>query len=94
MMRWLARGEAQLPGDESWLSVGETARAAAMRFSKRRTEFLVARWSAKESITRLSGAAFTLAVPATSISSTPHPRSGRLIRSRRCIRAAWRCGIT
>jgi 4'-phosphopantetheinyl transferase len=53
MMRWLARGEPDLPGDESWLSAGEAARAAAMRFTKRRTEFLVARWSAKEAITRL-----------------------------------------
>ncbi|HEU5158422.1 MAG TPA: 4'-phosphopantetheinyl transferase superfamily protein [Streptosporangiaceae bacterium] len=52
-MRWLARGEPHLPrGDDSWLSPAEAARAAAMRFTKRRTEFLVARWSAKEAIAR------------------------------------------
>ncbi len=54
-MKWLARGETHLPGDDSWLSAAETARAAGMRFTKRRTEFLVARWSAKEAITRLLG---------------------------------------
>lgn len=54
-MKWLARGEAGLPAGESWLSPAETARTAGMRFTKRRTEFLVARWAAKEAIGRLAG---------------------------------------
>jgi 4'-phosphopantetheinyl transferase len=54
-MKWLARGEPQLPRDASWLSPAEGRRAAGMRFTKRRTEFLVARWTAKQAVTRLVG---------------------------------------
>jgi 4'-phosphopantetheinyl transferase len=49
-MRWLARGEEHLPGDHSWLSDAETAYANAQRFTKRRVEFLVARWTAKQAL--------------------------------------------
>ncbi|HEX6467717.1 MAG TPA: 4'-phosphopantetheinyl transferase superfamily protein [Streptosporangiaceae bacterium] len=54
-MKWLARGEPQLPRDISWLSPAEAQRAAEMRFTKRRTEFLVARWTAKRAIAGLMG---------------------------------------
>lgn len=47
---WLARGEAGLPAGDAWLSAAERERAAGMRFSKRRTEFLVARWTAKQAL--------------------------------------------
>jgi 4'-phosphopantetheinyl transferase len=46
--RWLARGEDHLPADLRWLTEAEAGRAAAMRFPKRRTEFLVARWTARQ----------------------------------------------
>ncbi|TYB60230.1 4'-phosphopantetheinyl transferase superfamily protein [Nonomuraea sp. PA05] len=49
-MRWLARGEEHLPAGNAWLSAGEAERAAGMRFAKRRTEFLVARWTAKQAM--------------------------------------------
>ncbi|MCK2215892.1 4'-phosphopantetheinyl transferase superfamily protein [Actinomadura sp. ATCC 31491] len=50
-LRWLARGEEHLPaGPADWLSPAEAARAAGMRFAKRRVEFLVARWTAKEAM--------------------------------------------
>jgi 4'-phosphopantetheinyl transferase len=49
-MWWLARGERDLPRDESWLSDAEAAYANRQRFAKRRTEFLVARWTAKQAL--------------------------------------------
>jgi hypothetical protein len=49
-MRRLARGEGHLPEGEGWLSAAEVARAARMRYTKRRTEYLVARWTAKEAV--------------------------------------------
>jgi 4'-phosphopantetheinyl transferase len=50
---WLARGESDLPGDTSWLCDAEVAYVEAQRFAKRRTEFLVARWTAKQAIRTL-----------------------------------------
>ena len=44
---WLARGEGDLPAADGWLAPAEAARAAGMRFTKRRTEYLVARWTGK-----------------------------------------------
>ncbi len=49
-MQWLARGEEHLPDDASWLSETEAAYAASKRFTKRRTEFLFARWTAKQAL--------------------------------------------
>jgi 4'-phosphopantetheinyl transferase len=53
--RWLARGLAGLPASGAWLSPAERERAAAMRFPKRRSEFLVARYAAKLAISRAAG---------------------------------------
>ncbi len=53
--RWLARGEDHLPADDCWLSAGERARAADLRFTKRRTEYLVARWTVKQAVARVLG---------------------------------------
>ncbi len=47
---WLARGEADLPDDDGWLSAAEAAYARRQRYSKRRSEFLIARWAAKSAI--------------------------------------------
>lgn len=47
-MRWLARGVRHLPAGLDWLTPAEMERAAGMRFAKRRTEFLVARWTARQ----------------------------------------------
>ena len=54
---WAARGESTLPADLSWLTGGETARAADMRFRKRRTEYLLRRWAAKNAIAARLGLA-------------------------------------
>ncbi len=41
--RWLARGEDALPAGVGWLAPGETQRAASvLRYTKRRTEYLLA----------------------------------------------------
>ena len=57
---WLARGEVHLPLGRSWLSDAEAERAAAMSFTKRRSEFLIARWAAKQALSHV------LSLPATS----------------------------
>lgn len=49
-MRWLARGEPHLPDDESWLTEYEARRAASMHYTKRRTEYLVRRLTAKHAV--------------------------------------------
>jgi 4'-phosphopantetheinyl transferase len=54
-LAWLARGEASLPADPSWLAAGEVARAAGMRFTKHRTEYLLRRWAAKHAIAAEAG---------------------------------------
>jgi 4'-phosphopantetheinyl transferase len=60
-MRWLARGEEHLPGDRSWLSEGEAAYVDGKRFTKRRVEFLVARWTAKQALGRVLSTPLTTA---------------------------------
>jgi 4'-phosphopantetheinyl transferase len=59
-MWWLARGEQHLPGDRSWLSQSETDYVDGKRFTKRRTEFLVARWAAKQALGRVLSTPLTL----------------------------------
>ncbi len=49
-MRWLARGEPHLPDTTAWLTEYEARRAASMRFTKRRTEYLVRRLTAKHAV--------------------------------------------
>jgi 4'-phosphopantetheinyl transferase len=54
-LRWLARGEHELPDDTSWLTPGESARAAGMRFTKRRSEYLLRRWVGKQAVAAATG---------------------------------------
>lgn len=46
-MQWLARGEWQVPEGQQWLTGTEAARAARMRFTKRRNEYLLRRYAGK-----------------------------------------------
>jgi 4'-phosphopantetheinyl transferase len=46
-MQWLVRGEGQVPAGQEWLTGSEAARAAGMRFTKRRNEYLVRRYAGK-----------------------------------------------
>ena len=54
-VRWLTRGVDHLPEAATWLSPAELDRAASMRYEKRRSEFLVARFAAKHTIARAVG---------------------------------------
>jgi 4'-phosphopantetheinyl transferase len=46
-MQWIARGEGQVPAGQQWLTGAEATRAAGMRFTKRRNEYLVRRYAGK-----------------------------------------------
>jgi len=46
-MRWLARGEPSVPDGWDWLSEVEARRARSMRFTKRRSEYLLRRYAGK-----------------------------------------------
>jgi 4'-phosphopantetheinyl transferase len=49
---WLARGEDELPVAADWLSAAERRRAATMRYTKRRTDFLLGRWTLKLAVAK------------------------------------------
>ncbi len=49
-MHWLARGEHEIPDHLDWLTGAERSRLDALRFTKRRTEFLLRRWTAKQAV--------------------------------------------
>lgn len=53
--RWLARGESALPAGTRWLSPAEAARAAALAYPKRRTEYLLRRLVAKHAVAAVTG---------------------------------------
>jgi len=53
--RWLALGEDALPPGEEWLAPGEAASLAGLRYTKRRTEFLLRRLVAKHAVASLIG---------------------------------------
>ena len=50
MLSWHSLGERSRPEADDWLTAGEAERAAAMRFTKRRDEWLLARWTAKQAV--------------------------------------------
>ncbi|MGZ6797327.1 MAG: 4'-phosphopantetheinyl transferase family protein [Nocardioidaceae bacterium] len=52
---WLARGEHEVPQSTDWLSPGEADAVGRIRFTKRRTEFLLRRWVAKQAVTAAVG---------------------------------------
>lgn len=52
---WLARGEDQLPAGAGWLSAAERGRAGALRYTKRRTDFLLGRWTLKLAVAKALG---------------------------------------
>jgi 4'-phosphopantetheinyl transferase len=54
-MRWLARGEPHLPQGGDWLTDREAGRAGGMRYTKRRTEYLVRRLTAKHAVAATLG---------------------------------------
>ncbi len=54
-MQWLARGESQVPDGQAWLTAKESARAGSMRFTKRRTEYLLRRYAGKSAVAAAIG---------------------------------------
>jgi 4'-phosphopantetheinyl transferase len=54
-MRWLARGEHEIPNSAEWLSPREAAWIPRLRYTKRRTEFLLRRWAGKHAVAAAAG---------------------------------------
>jgi 4'-phosphopantetheinyl transferase len=54
-LRWLSQGMDDAPLDDGWLSPLEAGYVARLRFPKRRTEFRLGRWTAKQAIARYLG---------------------------------------
>jgi 4'-phosphopantetheinyl transferase len=54
-MRWLVRGEPAVPPGIDWLAEPEAQRAAGMRFTKRRTEYLLRRYAGKCAVAAAHG---------------------------------------
>ncbi|MGO8767271.1 hypothetical protein [Mycobacterium sp.] len=52
---WLALGEDALPAGQHWLAPGEVAALAGLRYTKRRTEFLLRRVVAKHAVVSVTG---------------------------------------
>ncbi|MBX7435225.1 4'-phosphopantetheinyl transferase superfamily protein [Mycobacterium sp. Y57] len=53
--RWLALGEDALPAGEQWLAPGEAANLAGLRYTKRRTEYLLRRLVTKHAVAAAIG---------------------------------------
>jgi 4'-phosphopantetheinyl transferase len=53
--RWLALGEDALPPGEQWLAPGEAAGLAGLRYTKRRTEYLLRRLVTKHAVASVTG---------------------------------------
>ncbi|MGO9158590.1 4'-phosphopantetheinyl transferase family protein [Mycobacterium sp.] len=53
--RWLALGEEALPPDERWLGPAEAATLAGLRYTKRRTEYLLRRLVTKHAVASVTG---------------------------------------
>ena len=47
---WLEQTTADLPDHDDWLSAAEAARSSAMRFAKRRADWRLGRWTAKNAV--------------------------------------------
>jgi 4'-phosphopantetheinyl transferase len=54
-MRWVAHGERELPATTDWLSAREIGQVATIRFTKRRSEYLTRRWTAKHAVATVLG---------------------------------------
>jgi 4'-phosphopantetheinyl transferase len=51
----MARGESEVPRTQAWLSDDEAERASGLRFTKRRTEYLLRRWVCKQAVAAAVG---------------------------------------
>jgi len=69
---WLAGSEERLPAGSDWLSAAERGWAGQLRYTKRRTDFMLSRWTMKAAVARRLGWPETAAVLAR-IESRPAP---------------------
>jgi 4'-phosphopantetheinyl transferase len=51
----MARGEHEIPTTRTWLTPDEADRAAGLRFTKRRSEYLLRRWVCKQAVAAATG---------------------------------------
>jgi 4'-phosphopantetheinyl transferase len=75
----MARGEHEIPEAETWLSTAEVDRAATLRFTKRRTEYLLRRWVCKRAVAAAVGMPDDLASLAR-IEVANHPSGAPFVR--------------
>jgi len=54
-VRWLQQTELDVPQDDSWLSAAEADQAAKFRFPKRRSDWRLGRWTAKQAVAMYLG---------------------------------------
>lgn len=47
---WLEQSEADVPGDHEWLSARERVQLGTLRFPRRRADWLLGRWTAKQAV--------------------------------------------
>ncbi len=47
---WMKQAEADVPAENDWLSAGEAVQLGGLRFSKRRTDWRLGRWTAKRAL--------------------------------------------
>jgi 4'-phosphopantetheinyl transferase len=59
--RWLALGEDMLPAEEQWLAPDEAATLAGLRYTKRRSEYLLRRLVTKYAVAAVTGRPIDLA---------------------------------
>ena len=52
---WMAWGEQEVPEGGAWLTPDEMTLAAGMRFTKRRSEYLLRRWVCKQAVAAAAG---------------------------------------
>lgn len=52
---WLARAEERLPPVGEWLTAAERSQVDGLRYTKRRTDFLLGRWTLKVAVARILG---------------------------------------
>lgn len=52
---WLAREEQSTPPGDGWLTPAEAAPVPSLRFRKRRTEYLLRRWTGKQAVAAVLG---------------------------------------
>lgn len=71
--RWLACAESEVPGGAEWLSVRERDRLEALRFPKRRTEFLLRRWTGKRVAATALGLRASTAADLARVELLNHP---------------------